>query len=77
MRHEIISVGPVPATSDGALAGFEAVCSCGYRLSNTVESNAAHEGREHVTYMNTRVVATMPRESSAETQRRALRSGRL
>lgn len=50
MAHQILSVNQIPAR-DGSLDGFEAVCSCGYRMTNAVKSNVEHDARGHVAYM--------------------------
>ena len=41
----------VAATSAGALAGFESVCTCSLRIANTVRSNVEFEVRDHLAYM--------------------------
>lgn len=50
--HKIVTVAPKPATEAGALAGFEAVCSCGFRMGTSLSLRvAAEEGAKHVRFM--------------------------
>jgi hypothetical protein len=52
MAHIIETVEATPATEAGALDGFTAICSCGYRLSTSLGADWAKElGGAHVDYM--------------------------
>ena len=51
--HTILSVTAHEAREVGALAGWEALCSCGFRTGNSLgERWAARQGWEHAEYMN-------------------------
>lgn len=50
--HTILSVTAHGPSEPGALDGFEAVCSCGFRTGSSLgERWAARQGWEHVDYM--------------------------
>lgn len=52
MAHQIVSTEAVEASGPGALDGFTAVCSCGYRMSTSLSAReAARQGDAHVAYM--------------------------
>lgn len=48
---EIAAFVPEPATEPGALSGWVAVCSCGYRIKSSLRSIAWSDGAAHVRYM--------------------------
>lgn len=53
MAHTILSVQAKPASERGALDGFEAVCSCGFRMSHSLGERWAYRlGVEHTAFMN-------------------------
>jgi hypothetical protein len=52
-KHTILTVSAKPASEKGALDGFEAVCSCGYRMSTSLSEREARKlGFDHAEYMN-------------------------
>jgi hypothetical protein len=52
MTHNILSVVPAAARTAGSLNGFEAVCSCDYRIGSSLESLAHQWGQQHADFMN-------------------------
>lgn len=50
MTHLILSISPKPA-AHGGIDGYEAVCSCGYRMASVFEAQAARDGNDHVACM--------------------------
>jgi hypothetical protein len=61
--HAIIAIVPSPATEKGALDGFEAICSCGYRLKSSLRTCAMSDGHRHVAYMNEKESAKPTRKA--------------
>lgn len=51
MDHTPGPVLPAPASGPGALAHFASVCSCGFRIASTMQTNVAPEMRDHVAFM--------------------------
>jgi hypothetical protein len=57
--HTILSVTAHGPREAGALSGWEAVCSCGFRTGNSLgERWASRQGWEHVEYMTRQAKAT-------------------
>jgi hypothetical protein len=55
-RHALlVPVQPKPAGEPGALDGYEAVCSCGYKPGSLFENAARRAGLEHANYMNAKL----------------------
>jgi len=50
--HTIEAVIATPASGPGALAGWVAVCSCGYRIPSSLRTLAVQWGADHARYMN-------------------------
>jgi hypothetical protein len=48
MDHVVGPTHPVPATGPGALPGFEAVCTCGLRMRNSIRCNVDLDAQDHV-----------------------------
>ena len=47
-----ITTGPIKASQPGALDGFEARCSCGFRATTSLsEHEARNQGLDHADYM--------------------------
>jgi hypothetical protein len=56
--HTILTVSAKPASEKGALDGFEAVCSCGYRMGTSLSEREARKlGHDHADYMNRKEAA--------------------
>jgi hypothetical protein len=54
-KHRIESVEPHPASGPGALDGWEAACSCGFRLTTSLSREVARrEMLDHVDAMQLR-----------------------
>ena len=53
MAHQIVSIEAFEASSQGALSGHAAVCSCGEQIRTSLSGMIARvEGEKHVAYMN-------------------------
>lgn len=56
--HSITTVAFKPADGSGNIDGWEAICTCGFRTSNSLgERWASRQGWEHVEYMQRRTAA--------------------
>lgn len=48
--HAIVDLVPTPANEPGAIAGFDAVCTCGTRIGASLKTIARQWGEQHVRY---------------------------